>query len=204
MGGPRINKNREIVRPKSPATDSRYAAAKIAADAQGGFTLIEIAVVLFLMGLMLMIAMPYLGGLTQAQLRSTSRRLAGRATYLFEEAATRKLVIQLIFDLDRNGYYVMVADPYSAQPVFVPDLSTSGAPVTLPAAVRIHDVTVEGVGTYSAGAILCQFYPEGYVDATLVHLIDSSGHMMTLGIAPFTGDVMIADGSLSFEQLMGG
>ncbi len=156
------------------------------------------------MGLMLLIAMPYLGGLGSAQLRSASRRLAGRATYLFEEAATRKLVIRLVFDLDRNGYYVMIADPYSAQPTFFPDLTTSGAPVTLPAAVKIRDVTVEGVGTYSAGAVLCQFYPEGYVDATLIHLIDSSGDVMTLAISPFTGGVTIAKGSLSFQQLMGG
>src|SRR5437870_1352862 len=45
-----------------------------------GFTLLEIAAVLFIMGLMLLIAMPYLGGFRGAQLKSASRRLAGRAT----------------------------------------------------------------------------------------------------------------------------
>lgn len=167
-----------------------------------GFTLLEIAVVLFLMGLMMLIAMPYFGGYRGAQMKSEARRLAGRATYLFDEASSKKLVIRLIFDLDRNGYTVMVADPYSLQPTFSPDRSSAGAPVILPPTVRIRDVTVEGVGTYSRGAVTCQFYPEGYVDATLVHLINASGDTMTLGIDPLTGRVLIAAGDLSQSQLV--
>jgi prepilin-type N-terminal cleavage/methylation domain-containing protein len=161
-----------------------------------GFTLLEIAVVLFLMGLMLLIAMPYVGGVTDAQLKSVSRRMAGRATYLYDEASARKLVIQLVFDMDTNSYFVMTADPYSAQPAFYPDHSASGARVILPDAVRIRDVTVEGVGTLSRGIIATQFYPEGYVDATIVHLVDSKGRVLTLVIDPLTGKAMIAAGDL--------
>src|SRR5579862_2423152 len=91
-----------------------------------GFTLLEIMVVIFLMGLIMLIAMPYLGGFTSAELKSTGRRLAGRATYLYDEASARKLVIRLVFDMDTNAYYVMDADPYAPQPAFFPDLSTAG------------------------------------------------------------------------------
>jgi prepilin-type N-terminal cleavage/methylation domain-containing protein len=161
-----------------------------------GFTLIELAVVMFLMGLMLLIAMPYIGGVTDGQLKSVSRRLAGRATYLYDEASARKLVIQLVFDMDHNGYFVMVADPYSPRPTFFPDNSPSGARVLLPDAVHIRDVTVEGIGTLSRGTLATQFYPEGYVDATLVHLIDKKGRVMTLRIDPLTGQVGIARGDL--------
>ncbi len=161
-----------------------------------GFTLIELAVVMFLMGLMLLIAMPYIGGVTDGQLKSVSRRLAGRATYLYDEASARKLVIQLVFDMDHNGYFVMVADPYSRRPTFFPDNSPSGARVLLPDAVHIRDVTVEGIGTLSRGTLATQFYPEGYVDATLVHLIDKKGRVMTLRIDPLTGQVAIARGDL--------
>ena len=163
---------------------------------QPGFTLIEIAVVLFLMGLMMLIAMPYVGGISSSELKSVSRRMAGRATYLYDEASARKLVIQLVFDMDHNGYFVMVADPYSLQPTFFPDRSPSGARVRLPDSVRIRDVTVEGIGTLSRGTIATMFYPEGYVDATLVHLIDQRGRIMTLRIDPLTGQVAIARGDL--------
>jgi prepilin-type N-terminal cleavage/methylation domain-containing protein len=54
-----------------------------------GFTLLELAVVLFIMGLILTVAMPYLGGLRSAQLKSEARRLASRANYLYEEAGAQ-------------------------------------------------------------------------------------------------------------------
>jgi prepilin-type N-terminal cleavage/methylation domain-containing protein len=166
------------------------------AGCSAGFTLLEIAVVLFLMGLIMVIALPYIGGYTNGQLKSASRRMAGRATYLFDEASARKLVIQLVFDMDNSLYFVMVADPYAPQPTFFPDLSPSGARVKLPDQVRIRDVTVEGIGTLSRGTVATQFYPEGYVDATLIHLIDNKGRIMTLRIDPLTGRVNIANGDL--------
>jgi hypothetical protein len=153
-------------------------------------------VVLFLMGLMFLIAMPYIGGVSDSQLKSAGRRLAGRATYLYDEASARKLVIRLVFDMDNNGYFVLIADPYAPQPAFFPDRSPSGARVRLPDTVRIRDVTVEGIGTLSRGTVSTQFYPEGYVDATLVHLIDQKGRVMTLNIDPLTGHVMVAKGDL--------
>ncbi len=185
----------ELRHPPSLAEKSERGDPK-GARLQPGFTLLELAVVLFLMGLMLLIAMPYVGGVGDAQLKSISRRLAGRATYLYDEASARKLVIQLVFDMDNNAYFVMTADPYAAEPAFFPDLSPAGARVTLPDTVRIRDVTVEGIGTLSRGTIATQFYPEGYVDATIVHLVDSKERVMTLGIDPLTGQVMIAKGDL--------
>ncbi len=181
--------------PTSTAANSRHNPAY-----SRGFTLLEIAVVLFLMGLMMLIAMPYMGGYRHAQMKSEVRKLAGRAVYLYDEASSRKLVIRLVFDLDRNGYFVQTADPYSMKPTFVSDTSTWGAPVQLPPAIRLHDVTVEGAGTFNRGQVATQFYPQGYADATILHIVDASGDVMTLGIDPLTGAVKIAAGDLSDRQ----
>jgi general secretion pathway protein H len=165
-------------------------------SASPGFTLLELAIVIFIMGLMLTVAMPYFGGFRQSALRSQARRLAGRATYMFDEASGHKLVLRLIFDLDKNGYAASQLDPYAAKPVFAPDNSLSGRPVTMPAAIRIRDVTVEGIGTVNRGAVATYFYPEGYVDATVVHLDDASGDVMTLELSPLTGQVAIISGDV--------
>ncbi len=158
-----------------------------------GFTLLELAVVIFIMGLMLSMAMPYLGGFRQAALRSQARRLAGRATFMFDEASGHKLVMRLIFDLDNNGYAAAQLDPYAVKPVFAP---SAGQPVMMPAAIRIRDVTVEGIGTVNRGMVATNFYPEGYVDATVVHLEDASGDVMTLEFSPLTGQVAIIAGDV--------
>lgn len=161
-----------------------------------GFTLLELAVVIFIMGLMLTLAMPYLGGFRSASLKSQARRMAGRATYLYDEATGHKLVLRLMFDLDNNGYAVFALDPYSIHPVFNPDVASGGKPVMMPGDVRIRDVTVEGIGTVSRGTVATYFYPEGYVDATVVHLEDESGHVMTLAFSPLTGAVSIFNGDV--------
>jgi prepilin-type N-terminal cleavage/methylation domain-containing protein len=177
--------NRSAVRARA----SRHAGAP-------GFTLLELAIVIFIMGLMLTLTMPYLGGFRRAQLRSQARRLAGRATYMFDQAAGHKLVMRLIFDMDNNGYAVATLDPYSIKPVFAPDRTPSSRPVQLPSAIRIRDVTVEGIGTVNRGVIACNFYPEGYVDATVVHLEDASGDVMTLEFVPLTGQVAVIEGDV--------
>ena len=164
--------------------------------ASPGFTLLELAIVIFIMGLMLTLTMPYIGGFRRAQLRSQARRLAGRATYMFDQAAGHKLVLRLIFDIDNRGYAVARLDPYSVKPVFAPDRTPSSRPVQMPSAVRIRDVTVEGIGTVNRGIIACNFYPEGYVDATVVHLEDSSGDVMTLEFSPLTGQVAVIEGDV--------
>src|SRR5258708_22661516 len=99
--------------------------------ASPGFTLLELAIVIFIMGLMLSLTMPYLGGFRRAALRSQARRLAGRATFLFDEASGHNLVLRLIFDLDNNGYAVARLDPYSIQPVFAPDRTPSSHPLVM-------------------------------------------------------------------------
>jgi hypothetical protein len=115
---------------------------------------------------------------------------------MFDQAAGHKLVLRLIFDIDNRGYAVARLDPYSVKPVFAPDRTPSSRPVQMPSAVRIRDVTVEGIGTVNRGIIACNFYPEGYVDATVVHLEDSSGDVMTLEFSPLTGQVAVIEGDV--------
>ncbi len=186
------------LRPRPTARHAKGIArlGALSSSASPGFTLLELAVVIFIMGLMLTLALPYLGGFREAALKSQARRLAGRATYMYDEATGHKLVLRLIFDIDNNGYAALQLDPYAVQPVFAPDTTMSGRPVMLPAAIRIRDVTVEGIGTFNRGTIATNFYPEGYVDATVVHLADASGDVMTLEFSPLTGQVAIISGDV--------
>jgi prepilin-type N-terminal cleavage/methylation domain-containing protein len=171
--------------------------------ADSGFTLLELAVVMFVMGLIMMIALPYLGGLKSSQLRSEVRRLASRANYLCEEAGAQKVLIRLSFDLNNNRYFVTRLDPFAAKPVFTAERGLAGEIVTLPSGIRLRDVWVEGAGTMTRGVAVTQFYPGGYVDATVIHLIDSRGEVFTLGINPASGHVAISRGDVRTTAALG-
>lgn len=161
-----------------------------------GFTLLELAVVMFLIGLVMMLAMPYFGSVQSSQMRSEARRLASRANYLYQEAGAQKVLLRLTFDFASNGYFVTRLDPFAARPAFRPEGGPAGVRVVMPAGVRIRDVTVEGLGTFARGVVSTQFYPGGYVDATVIHLADAKGEVFTLAIDPFSGHVSIVRGDV--------
>jgi prepilin-type N-terminal cleavage/methylation domain-containing protein len=161
-----------------------------------GFTLLELAVVMFLIGLVLTIAMPYFASVRTSQMRSEARRLASRANYLYEEAGAQKVILRLNFDFANNGYFVTRLDPFAANPAFRAENGPAGVRIAMPQGIKIRDVTVEGLGTFARGVVSAQFYPGGYVDATLIHLADDSGEIYSLAIDPFSGHVSIVHGDV--------
>jgi hypothetical protein len=152
---------------------------------------------MFLIGLVMTIAMPYFGSIRGSQIRSESRRLASRANYLYEEAGAQKVILRLTFDFANNGYFVTRLDPFAAKPAFLPENGPAGVRVIMPEGIRIRDVTVEGLGTVAQGVVSSQFYPGGYVDATMIHLVDDQGEVFTLAIDPFSGHVSIVRGDVA-------
>lgn len=166
-----------------------------------GFTLLELAIVLFIIGLVMTIAMPYFEGLQGAQLRSEARRLASRANYLYQEAGAQKVLLRITFDLDHNAYSTSRLDPFALKPAFMPEGGPAGVNVTMPAGVHLRDVWVEGAGIFRRGVVSSQFYPGGSVDATVVHLADDQGTVLTLAINSFSGRVAIVRGNFDASTM---
>ncbi|MGH7986065.1 MAG: pilus assembly FimT family protein [Candidatus Binataceae bacterium] len=175
----------------------RQAAIRYRTRLARGFTLIEIAVVLFIIGLVMTLAMPYFGSLQRASLRSQAHQLAVRASYLYEEAAAQKVVLRINFDLTHNTYFVTRMDPFAPRPIYVAETGLAGQRVQLPPNVRIVDITVEGLGTFKRGMVQCQFYPSGYADGAVIHMADEHGDAYTLNINPLTGRVSAMRGYIS-------
>ena len=164
---------------------------------RSGFTLLELAVVLLIIGLVLAIALPRFGAFRGAELRSESRRLAARSHYLYEEAGAQKVLLRLNFDLDHSAYFVTRLDPFASIPSFMPEKGPAGGVVTMSADVRLRDVWVEGAGLFRSGIVSCEFYPSGTADAAVIHLLDRNGDTMSIGIDPLNGVVSIIAGDLS-------
>jgi len=166
-------------------------------EKQPGFTLLELAVVLLIIGLVLAIAMPHFGAFQGAELRSEANRLAALTHYLYEEAGAQKVLLRLNLDLNHSTYFVTRLDPFAANLRFIREKGPAGGVATMPADVRLRDVWVEGSGVFRGGIVRCQFYPSGVADAAVIHLFDRNGDVITVGIDPFNGAVAIIPGDLS-------
>ncbi|MCS6925001.1 MAG: prepilin-type N-terminal cleavage/methylation domain-containing protein [Candidatus Binatia bacterium] len=159
-----------------------------------GFTVLELALVLFIVGLLLTVAIPRLADLPGARLEASARRFAALVRYLSGEAVFRSHVYRLHYDLDRHSYWVTVLAVSQQAAEFVGDESPLSRPVQLPPAVRFADVHVPAVGRVSTGQVYTHFYPYGYADPTVIHLRDHSARVLTIVIPPLIGEVRIYDG----------
>jgi prepilin-type N-terminal cleavage/methylation domain-containing protein len=159
---------------------------------EGGFTLVELSIVVLIIAIVTRIALPRLRSVTAAELSAAARRLSATTRYLYEEAALRGTPLVLFFDLDRQEYWVARSEEGSGQ--LVEDTELLARRVTLPTDVRIADVFVPGAGSFSEGLVPTRFYPEGYADRSVIHLVDDGGHAYTLEIDPVRGRGEVSEG----------
>jgi prepilin-type N-terminal cleavage/methylation domain-containing protein len=75
---------------------------RVVCDARMGFTLIELAVVLFIVSVLAAIVLPSLSGLGAGELKSEAEEMASILRYLNDSASSRKESYSLKVDLDKN------------------------------------------------------------------------------------------------------
>lgn len=193
---------------RAPSSEARRAhsalsAAPRIAPARAGFTLLELAVVLFVFGIAASFLIPRLRNADSAALGASAARLASSVQYLYEEAAFRQTPMRLNFDLDRRAYWVTVLSDDPETPEFVPDASPLARPVVLPEAVAFADVVLPAVGAVKEGVVFAQFLPEGYADALVVHLVNRRSEYATLAIDSLTGRTRVGEGYVDLGRRPG-
>jgi general secretion pathway protein H len=77
---------------------------------QGGFTLIEIMVVLVIIALMGSLGVKGFRALARSDLRASSTNLAGAMRFLFDKASTTGKTHRLVLDLEKSSYWAEVSD----------------------------------------------------------------------------------------------
>lgn len=77
---------------------------------QRGLTLIELAVVLALFGVMLLVAVPTMRTIFGADLKASAIELAQTLRFLQDEAVLRNMSMRIAYDLDGNKWWIEAAD----------------------------------------------------------------------------------------------
>lgn len=162
-----------------------------------GFTLVEVLVVLAIVGLVLGLALPKLGEMSGAELRSAARRLAGAARYAADQAAVRKSPHRIRFDFERRAYQVEVAEGDR----WLPDPATLGRAVRLPGAVRIAVVETRARGRRTEGEAWVEFYPKGYAERGVVQLAVGDDRVYSVEVRPFDLRPSIHAGALTLREI---
>ena len=163
---------------------------KAGASNNAGFTLIELAMVILVIGIVSAIAMPRFGGLLERQqMRRTINAIRGYARYLQAYAALDKCVYVLMFDLDQQ-----VLSTASVPALECPGQTRRLPDYVVPSTVRILDVVTPENEKFGEGQVPTLFFPNGFVQPSVIHLGGIGIEPVTLMIEPLTGRIQVFDG----------
>jgi prepilin-type N-terminal cleavage/methylation domain-containing protein len=161
----------------------------------GGYSLIELMVVLILVGLMITIAVPrFRYALLTDNLKGTTRRLVATMTNLRNEAVREQRTYLFYLDLDSNRFW----SEWTGMTDEARRLARKGA-FGFPEDVEILDVWFSGKGKQTASEAVIRFNKKGYVQESVIHLGSRDGRKLTLVFSPFQERARVLDEYVDFE-----
>lgn len=158
-----------------------------------GYTLVELVVVIFLMGVMLFLAVPSMRNVFLGDpLQTAARKLAGITRDLRVDAVREQVDYILLFDLNRNGYWTYAAD---MTPEKKDEMRKQA--ILFSEGIKITDIYHVGGVKKNEGEVVTIFYKNGVVQPTVIHL-SREEKALTLILEPFLHKVRILDGYVEF------
>lgn len=158
---------------------------------QGGFTLIEIVVVMVITGMVMMLVIPRLPSSDRENLKISARTLAMTLRYVQERAAT-----------SRTGYYLTLAP--GTETVKIVEIGGDGSakepsdPLLRKSPVKegtiVADVRIPRLGKVTDGQVRVDVSGAGVRDFVTVHLRSADGQFWTVMAFPSGGKVKAFEG----------
>lgn len=156
-----------------------------------GFTLIELAVVLAIIGMVLMLVVPRLPSSDQENLKASARTLAATLRYMQDRAATGRTIYYLRTEPGTDSVKVLeaAADGSEKEPL---DPLLQKRPVK--EGIVVADVIIPRLGRLVDGTVRLEAGPGGLRDFVVIHLRSPDDKFWTVMAFPASGKVKILDG----------
>ncbi|MDA3903912.1 MAG: prepilin-type N-terminal cleavage/methylation domain-containing protein [Desulfuromusa sp.] len=148
-----------------------------------GFTLLELTIVLFLVGMFSIVAIPHFSHIGEGGLQHSARRLSWTIKYLFNEAALSSREHRIIYNLDSGSYRAVVIEVDGS----VTNVERIPEEIKLKQGIRFMDVTISGRGSFSSGEIPVRILPSGWIEGSTVHLSGAENQILTVQFNSLTG-----------------
>lgn len=168
-----------------------------------GFTLLEIMVVVIIIAAMVTIVIPRFGDVFQTNVKGAMRRLGGTIKFCFHESVIKQSMIRLNIDPVTGEYWpsILVTSGNYGEFVDYANEVFSGRS-QLPEGLRFADVvTPHNTQKMDREAVFISFFPTGYAERAVIHLVDGTQQFYTMVIQPLTGEVELREGYIDFVDL---
>ncbi|NVM21204.1 MAG: prepilin-type N-terminal cleavage/methylation domain-containing protein [Desulfobacterales bacterium] len=163
-----------------------------------GYTLIELTVVVFLIGIMLALSVPrFRYGLFSDTLKVATRRMIGTVKSLRNKAVQDQKAYRLHFDLESERLWIEWNQMTNEEQAVA-----RGKASGLRGGIRILDVCRTGKGKSDVGETAIHFTKKGYVEQAVIHLGSDDGRAHTIELSPFLGTIKTYDKYVEIETIL--
>ncbi|MDT8396431.1 MAG: prepilin-type N-terminal cleavage/methylation domain-containing protein [bacterium] len=172
------------------SSDKPASHADLSRAASGGFTLLEIVIVVTVVALVVGITLPRLPDVGGARIYRSARKIGNALLLARSRAVSLRRYYRVDLDLEENSIELSYFGP---EGTFIKDDELR------PAALgqkHMTDVVTGSGGKTREGEGSIHISPRGQVEPSLVHLADDRGRVLTVIPAPFGGRVTVNEGYL--------
>lgn len=200
---------------------------------EGGFTLVEMLVVVGIVGLAFGVAIPSISNFFKISINSATRELAATVKQAYNSTMITGLVHRVVYDFKKNEFWVEVGptqvllntketkEAYERKLRFKTSdeqaeikkqedskfslaKSVTKKKLKLPTGVIYADVVTEQFDEpQKEGTAYTHFFPHGMTEQTLIHLKDNQKHSTTLVISSLLGKTIIFDRYVDRAEALG-
>jgi len=155
-----------------------------------GFTFLELALVLVLLGLMSFLAVPSLQDMASGgKLEKAARKITAVIRHARGLAAASGMPHLLTLDVGKGLYWI--GPQVSREEPVGDDKLDILEQHTLPSSIKFKDVETVGGGLIVSGTASIHFWANGLVETSTIHLRDDRNRDVTLILNPLTGSVEV-------------
>lgn len=166
------------------------------ADPERGFTLIELIVVIFLIGIMLSLSIPSMRNTFFTDpLKTTSRKIIGLVAGVRDLAARSQRPYLLHFSRLENRIWYEKEGPGEDQK---DQENEPAGQLLLPESVKITRLSVAGDEGSIADNSEVWISKQGYLDDTVIRIEDQDGNHLNIQFYPFLDPALITDEQTPF------
>ncbi len=158
----------------------------------GGFTLVELLVVMVIVAISFFALQPAFSGAVQgAQERAALRQLSGLFSAARAQAVARGRLVRVASDLGEGAFWAEIqSDPSGDRSAFEPLSILGRSAIALPDHLAVVELSIGGVDAALPRADI-YFYPDGTADGAAIVLADEAGREIELTVTPATGQVRV-------------
>jgi general secretion pathway protein H len=154
----------------------------------GGFTLVELVVVLVILSVAALLVYPKLSATGDAGLRSSARSISATIRYLEDRAVATKSAYRMKINLNGSDIEILKVMP-DGEEQHADDVLTDRALIA--DGISVSDVITSRLGKVSEGEVRIDFSPLGLDGFFTIHLRSPKGRFYTVQAYPRSGRVKV-------------